>query len=73
MARMYWPFIVLGVAFIAFGWWVPGSLRKARRTAATKGGEPERLDALLAQWWMRAFPYFATAAGLFLIIVGVIG
>jgi hypothetical protein len=73
MAPMYWPFIVLGVVLIAFGWWMPNSLRKARHIAANNGGEPERLDALLTHWWMRAFPYFATVAGLSLIIVGLIG
>ena len=69
---MYWPFIVLGVALIAFGWWMPAWLRRARQADGVRGGGPERLDDLLGQWWMRAFPYFATVAGLFFVVVGLI-
>jgi hypothetical protein len=61
--------IVLGVAVVAYGgWYVPRALRQVSERAHARGGNPERIDTLLAS---RVFRTLLPVCGGLLILVGV--
>jgi hypothetical protein len=61
--------IVLGAVILFYGgWYTPRTLRRVSERAHARGGNPERLDRLLASRLYRAL---LPACGALLILVGV--
>ena len=66
-------YIVVGLLLLGYvDWYVPRTLRRVTERAHARGGNPERIDSLLASRLWRRLTLLGTFAGCALVLLGVV-